>query len=131
MQDDSGELRKTYEAWDEKFIKKVKKEVTTMRHTDQFLVTVLGKLLCTDMLKLLNKDNPNSNQPHYQTTPDFKIYKYGKYPNPCKVVEDNDIMAGVIDSKGNLLLCFEDASGISLHSLNFHDTKGHWCLNLW
>ena len=43
MQDVSGELREAHEAFNEAFIKYVKKELPTMRHTDEFLATVQRK----------------------------------------------------------------------------------------
>ena len=66
MQDVSAELREAHEASDEAFIKYVKKELPTMRHTDEFLATVQRKQLTTSVFSLLNRDNPKSCQNQYE-----------------------------------------------------------------
>ena len=72
MQDVSGELREAHEASDEAFIKYTKKELPTMRHTEEFLATVQRKQLTTSVFSLLNRDNPKSSQNQYERNYNLK-----------------------------------------------------------
>ena len=128
-----GDMRDTWEGGDESYIQNIKRELTTMRHTDQFLVTILRKLLCTAVFSELNENNPHSNRKKYARTQNFKVYRNSQYPNPQTILEKNDIVIGVIDRHEKMMLCVEDAGGggITLHPLAFDDDDGHWCYNLW
>ena len=49
------------------------------------------------------------------------------------VFSQEDIVSGVIDKNGNLLVCFEKSriKGVGIHSLIFNDINGNWTFNLW
>ena len=42
-------------------------------------------------------------------------------------------VSGVIDTNGNLLVCFEKSQikGVGIHPLIFNDTNGNWTFNFW
>ncbi len=103
-----------------------------MRHTVDFLATILRKLLCTATFSMLNEDNPNSNHQTYARTHNLVIYRSSSHPNPGSILE-NDVVVGMIDSTGNMMLCTEDFgnNGITLHPVMFTDDDGYWCYNLW
>ena len=62
MMEDFGSLRDCWESTEEAYIQKVKRELKTMRHTDDFIVTTLRKLLSTSVFSVLNKDNPHNDK---------------------------------------------------------------------
>jgi hypothetical protein len=49
------------------------------------------------------------------------------------VFSQEDIVSGVITTKGHLLVCFEEycVKGIDVNPLIFDDIKGTWKCNLW
>ena len=59
MMNDSGDLKETYEGLDEGYTQILKREITIMHHTTEFLATVLRKLLVICVFSLLSEDNPN------------------------------------------------------------------------
>ena len=131
MQDVSGELRDAHEADDEASIKYVKKELPTMRHTDEFLATVQRKQLTTSVFSWLNSDNPKSCQKQYERNYNLKVYRCQDDQDPLNLLQENNVLTGGVDHLGNLFFCVEDSSGIDLWSLIFDDEEGHWCFNLW
>ena len=92
MQDVSGELREAHEAFNEAFIKYVKKELPTMRHRDEFLVTVQRKQLTTSVFSWLNRDNPKSCQDQYERNYNLKFYRRQNQQDPLHLLEDNDVL---------------------------------------
>ena len=74
MIEHTGELRDAWEGLHESYIQEVKRELTGMRHTVEFLMTTLRKLLCTSVFSILNDDNPYSNHDKYTRTYDLRIY---------------------------------------------------------
>ena len=53
-----GDMRESWEGHSESYIQNLKKEIPTMRHTTQFLATILRKLLRTGVFSIVNEDNP-------------------------------------------------------------------------
>lgn len=104
-----------------------------MRHTTQFLTTILRKLLRTGVLSIVNEDNPFSFNRQGDRTQNFKIYRRSNKKHISSILEENDIVVGVVDSKSNLGVCVGESgtSKIMLHPLAFDDAQGHWCYNLW
>jgi hypothetical protein len=73
-----GSVRDCWESTEEAYIQKVKKELKTMRHTDNFIVATLRKLLSTSVFSVPNKDNPHNDKVKYERTCNFKIYSCNK-----------------------------------------------------
>jgi hypothetical protein len=114
----------------ESYIQNIKRELTSMRHTIQFLVTILRKLVSTMVFSLLNENNPHNVEEKYARTYNFKVY------NPkgdLSSILANDAVFGVIDKEGRMFVCVENSRGgkISLHPTVFDDAEGYWCYNLW
>ena len=128
MIQDSGDLKETYEGLDEGYIQMLKRELPTMRHTTEFLATVLRKLLVTGFFSLLNKDNPNGQQTEYNRNYNIKIYRIRAQD---ALSEGNEALVGGVDKNGNMFLCLKDNAGIGLHPLRFDDKDGFSCLELW
>ena len=129
-----GPAREFWEGIHESYIQNIKKEIKIMRHTEQFLVTILRKALCTLVLKRLVEDNPYSQHKQYARTDMFKTYKVGQDEHPSSILEKNSVLSGIIDRQGKLLLCTkqQNKSGFVLLPITFNnDDNGYWCYNLW
>ena len=61
MIEQSGSLRHCWEGENESYIQNVKREISTMKHNENYLKTILIKILKTEILDYFNKDNPFSN----------------------------------------------------------------------
>ena len=91
-------------------------------------------MLRTDVSDSFNETNPFSRAKKYSRTSHVRIYSRGvKYACVEDVFSQEDIVSGVIDKNGNLLVCFEKSQvkGIGVHPLIFNDTNGSWTFNLW
>jgi hypothetical protein len=65
-------------------------------------------MLRTDVLDSFNETNPFSRAKKYSRTSNVRIYNRGvKYARVEDVFSQEDIVSGVIDKNGNLLVCFE------------------------
>jgi hypothetical protein len=90
--------------------------------------------LRTDVLASFNNDNPFSKAKKYSRTSHVRIYNKGlKHSTVEDVFSQEDIVSGVINMKGHLLVCFEESrfKGISVHPLILDDIKGFGKCNLW
>ena len=128
-----GSVRDCWESTEEAYIQKVKKELKTMRHTDNFIVSTLRKLLSTSVFSVLNKDNPHNDKVKYKRTCNFKIYSCNKDENPESILKRNKMVSGIVDLKGRLMVCLHEQRGgdIYLYPLEFEDSGGVWCYDLW
>ena len=109
MIEESGSMRKCFEGENERYIQNIKREISTMKHTEQYLQTILNKLLRMNVLNLFNKNNPITQTKNYARTSNLRIYKKGlKYSMVEDVFSHEDIVSGVISKAGNLL-CFEES----------------------
>ena len=101
-----------------------------MRHTDQFLMTILHKVLCTSVFEHLNADNPLSMQEKYARTDSMIIYKGSTHPNPKRLLESNKVLVGIIDNSGKMFLCVHPLKGdkgvIELYTVDFKDLNDKW-----
>jgi len=77
MIEQSGSLRHCWEGDNESYIQNVKREISTMKHNEHYLKTVLTKMLRTEVLDYLNTDNPFSKSKKYSRTSHVKIYNKG------------------------------------------------------
>lgn len=134
MIEQSGSLRHCWEGENESYIQNVKREISTMKHNENYLKTILIKILKTEILDYFNKDNPFSKAKKYSRTSHVRIYNKGlKHSTVEDVFAQEDIVSGVIDKNGYPLVCFEESRvrGIGLYPLVFNDNNGMWKLNLW
>ena len=117
-------MRNCFEGENESYIQNVKREISTMKHTEQYLQTILTKMLRTNVLNSFNENNPLAQTKKNARTSHVRIYKKGqKYAMAEDVLSHEDIVSGVISKAGNLLVCFEEShgKGIKVHSLIFSD----------
>lgn len=136
-----GSLRYLWEGLDEKFIKNIKREISTMSHDSKQLKILLEKLFCTSLLRRFNDDNPMRYRNPYEKLSDFKVYSRRIFAHGepisnqpySKVLENNDYISGGIDFDGRLILCITTGQNkpIELYDMHFDDTDGVWMLNLW
>jgi hypothetical protein len=112
----------------ERYIQNIKREITSMRHTIEFLVTTLTKVLSTMVFSVLNENNPHNVKEEYSRTYNFKVYK-----GDLSKILANDAVFGLIDKEGRMFVCVENSrgGGISLHPAMFDDAAGRWCYSLW
>ena len=129
-----GSLRDLWEGYMESYFQVVKGELTSFRHDDDFMVTILTKILRTSFLAHMNQGNPYSETKEQARTLDFNVY-LGTCDVSAALNDDKKFPSGVVvDDK--LYLCFgrggrsEDRS-VSLVELQFDDTNGKWRYNLW
>ena len=106
----TGELRDAWVDLHESYIEEVKRELSIMRHTVEFLMTTLGKLLCKSVFSILNTDNPHSNHGKYTRTCDLRIYTLSPGNEPQSIFKVNQVIVGVVNRDGN-----------------FHVLCGTWC----
>ena len=99
-----------------------------MRHTIKFLVTLLGKVLRTSVFSSVNEGNPLSSTDSWTRTYNLRIY-----PSIDEILEQNNIVVGMIDQCGDLYMCVEyrRTDGIALHKVSFDDSSRYWCFDLW
>jgi hypothetical protein len=121
---ETGSMRHCWEGENESYIQNFKREVSTMKHTEQYLKTILTKMLRTDVLDSFNETNPFSKAKKYSRTSHVRIYSRGvKYACVEDVFSQEDIVSGVIDKNGNLLVCFENhESNVLVFILSFSTT---------
>jgi hypothetical protein len=101
-------MRNCWEGENESYIQNGKREISTMKHNEKCLKTILTKILRTDILALFHKDNPFSKAEKYSRTGHLRIYNKGlKHSTVEDVFSKDGIVSGVINSKGHLLVCFE------------------------
>ena len=107
-----------------------------MRHTDDFLVTILRKVFKTLVLARVMEDNPYDQKTQYARRENFKIYKIKQDEDPSDVLEDNNAVSGIIDDQGRMMLCVEHVGDstrdIALYPVVFNkDQDGQWRYDLW
>ena len=100
-------LHEFWETVHESYIQNIKGEVDNMSHTDDFLVTILLKVLKTLVLARVMEDNPYDQQTQHARRENFKIYKIKQDEDPSDVLEDNNAASGIIDDQGRMMLCVE------------------------
>lgn len=128
--DDIDSIRGLYEGIHESYIQELKRELSTMRHTVEFLATVLGKVLCTSVFSSVNQGNPYSNTDSNARTYNLRIYTIENSEE--EILQQNHIVVGMIDKSGDLHVCVDHGpDGIALHPVTFDDSRGDWCFNLW
>ena len=91
-----------------------------MKHTEQYLQTILTKMLRTDFLNSFNENNPISQVKTYCQTSHVRINKKGlKYDMVEDGFSHEDNVSLVISKEGNLLVCFKEScsKGICVHLL--------------
>jgi hypothetical protein len=127
-----GDAAGCWEGDSESYIQNIKKHIAVKRNNTHFLTTVLGKLLRDHTFAILNEGNPN-NQDGYSRLHNFKVYKGDEYSkHPSLILENEDIVVGVIDSSGKMFICVDNGGegGISLYEVSFDDSCGveRYCL---
>ena len=73
---------------EETYIQKMKRELNTTRHTDNFIVNTPRKLFSTDVFSVLNRDNSHNNKVQYERMSNFKIYRLNKDENSESILEN-------------------------------------------
>ena len=112
MIEESGSMRNCFEGENESYIQNIKREISTMKHTEQYLQTILTKMLRMNVLNSFNENNPMAQTKKYARTSHVRIYKKGqRYAMVEDVFSHEDIVSGVISKAGNLLVCFEESFG--------------------
>jgi hypothetical protein len=88
-------------------------------------------MLRTDVLDSFNETNPFSKAKKYSRTSHVRIYSRGvKYACVEDVFSQEDIVSGVIDKNGNLLVCFENHESKVLVFILSFSTTPIWQLDI-
>ena len=78
MIEQSGNMRNCWDGENESYIQNVKMEkISTTKHNEKHLKTILTKMLRTDVLASFNKENPFSKAKKYSRTSHVRIYNKG------------------------------------------------------
>ena len=103
-----------------------------MHHTVDFLATTVRNILSTLVLSFLNENNPRSNNANWTRTYDLRVYPGTTDIKPQIILENSQVVVGMIDGDGNLYVCVDECVlGIAMHPVAFDDKNGYWSLNLW
>ena len=129
-------LREFWESIHEKYIQNIKAEISNMRHTTDFLATILRKVLRRQALEQLIQNNPYQQKKEYARVDNFKIYKLKcSDQEPSTVLSGNNAVSGIIDGEGGMMLCVErkgQPGQFALHPVLFeNDKNGFWRYDLW
>ena len=114
MIEESDPMRNCFEGENERYIQNVKREISTMKHTEQHIQTILTKILRTNVLNSFNENNPISKTKKYARTSHVRIYKKGQR---YAMVED-------VFSHENIVSGGSAKKEISWYVLKNHMTKG-------
>lgn len=124
-----GSIRMLWEGEREKFIKYIKREMTTICATESYMPNVLNKFLRTNQMNELLKTNQLHEEMNYTKTRNFTVY--GSYEDLRNNFETGIMLSGVImkspaDGKEDIFVCYKcDTSNAHvLHRIDFYDT-GH------
>lgn len=130
-----GCLRDLWEGEREGYIQFVKKELKTMRHKDQFMQTILRKLITTSILEYMNEGNEFSKSKEYARKLNFKVYSEAAADedDPSSALCLSDMISGVV-IEDRLYVCFDNPGRedktITLLPFEFDD-DGLSRYNLW
>ena len=64
--------------------------------------------MCTSVLSFLNEDNPHSNNDNYTRTYDLRVYPGTTDSKPQSILENSQVVVGMIDEYGNLYVCVDE-----------------------
>ena len=78
MIEDSGSMRNCFEGENESYNQNIKREISSMKHTEQYLQTILTKMLRTNVLNSFNENNPIARTKETARTSHVRIYKKGQ-----------------------------------------------------
>lgn len=126
---ESGSLRGLWEGRCEAFIKYIKREMAQVYRNDEWLETVLNKVLDERFFKEVDKDN-QFNGKIYERRYNYKVYKGGCI-NKKTLFDENDVVSGIIDEDGNPYVCIDVGHTIHLHPVEFDADNGQTRFNLW
>ena len=73
MIEESGSMKNCFEGDNESYIQNIKREISTMKHTEQYLQTILTIMLRTDVLNAFSESNPISQTNKYSRTSHIKF----------------------------------------------------------
>ena len=68
-------MRNCFEGENESYIQNVKREISTMKHTEQYLQTILTKMLRMNVLNSFNENNPIAQTKKYARISNVRFYK--------------------------------------------------------
>lgn len=127
-----GSMRDIWEGPREGYIQFVKAEITSMRHNDQFMQTILKKLVTTCILEYMNEGNQLSNAKQYARKLNFKVYSSST--NLSEFFQGADMISGVV-VHNKMYVCFDNQGSnnkeITLLPLRFDDKDGMNRYSLW
>lgn len=127
-----GSMRDIWEGPREGYIQFLKAEITSMRHNDQFMQTVLKKLVTTCILEYMNEGNQLSNAKQYARKLNFKVYS--STTKLKEFFQSADMISGVVVCN-IMYVCFANKGSknkeITLLPLRFDDKNGMIRYSLW
>ena len=129
--DKHGSVKELWEGEREKYIKYVKKQMHSMTNHDNYLVSVLQKLLRFNCLDQLMENNQYHHAKLYERTSEFKIYS-----SEAEFTAEFDTgkMLVAVIIKEDIFVCHDNkniSGGLKLHRVIFNDNIGKMKLNLW
>ena len=122
----TDDLRYAWEGLHESYIQEVKRELSIMYYTVEFLMTALRKLLCSSVFSILNVENSHSNHDKCTRTYDLGIYTLSPGKELEIIFKDNMVIVEIVDKDGNLHVCVEHSTnGVAVYPVMFDDKDGY------
>ncbi len=105
-----------------------------MKHTEQYVQTILTKMLRADDLNSFNEDNPISQTKKYSRTSHVRIYKKGQryaMVKDCLLTRGDCFRSDQQGRTSHGMFQRIFGKGIKVQPLIFHYNIGSWNFNLW
>ena len=118
-----GRVPGTSEGAFEKYIQYLKRELAGTRHTPDFLLTLLTKLLKTFFIEIVNETNSMHQEKEYARTSRMKLLKGQEEVET--VLDNNDALSGIVGDYGEIYLLQKagvvGGKGYNMIQLDFDD----------
>ena len=101
----------------------------TVYKSDEWLETVLNKVIHERFFKEVDKDNQFKGKV-YDRRCNYKIYQ-SSHTKVNTLFDENDAVSGIIDEDGIPYVSFEVENTIHLYPVEFDDDICQSCFNLW
>ena len=123
-----GSIRLLWEGEREKFIKYIKKEMTTICNTETYMPGVLNKFLCNHKMDEFLKQNQLYDEVKYSKTRNFRVYK--NFNDLNHNFRSGMMLSGVImkskeNGREDIFICYngDTKNAHVLHRVEFDDTR--------
>lgn len=127
-----GPLSGIWEGQNEAFIQHIKAEMGTVWHNEEFLMSVLIKMVRNRFFDNLNEGNQFASQRSKSRLSSVSVYAQNGNKSSVSYLQRGDPITGIRDEHGNLCVCIKgDRGRVSVCPLRFDDEDGRELFNMW